>query len=77
MNNAFASIYTEEDCSTIPTHGLQPLSSISHLTISVERVAHLLEKIDAKKTGGIPAWFLKEFSIEISQDVTFDLQKFH
>ena len=33
----------------IPTHGLQPLSIISHLTISVEGV---LESTHTKKTGG-------------------------
>jgi len=73
FNNYFASIFTEEDCSTIPTHGSQPLSNISPLTISVEGVAHLLQKIDPNKTGGpdgIPARFLKELSLEIAPVLT-------
>ena len=73
LNNYFASIFTEEDHSIIPTHDTQPLSSISHLTISVEGVAHLLENIDIKKTGGpdgIPARLLKELSFEIAPVLT-------
>jgi len=74
FNNYFASIFTEEDCSTIPTHGSQPLSTIiSPLTTSVEGVAHLLQKIDPNKTGGpdgISARFLKELSLEIASVLT-------
>ena len=40
------SIFTKEDCSTIPPHDSQPLNNISALTISVEGVAHLLQNID-------------------------------
>ena len=67
------SIFTEEDCSIIPTHDTQLLSGISHLTISVVGVAHLLQNIDIKKTGildGIPARLLKELSFEIASVLT-------
>ena len=50
-----------------------PYYSISHLTISVQGVAHLLENIDIKKTGGpdgIPIRLLKELSFEITPVLT-------
>ena len=40
--NYFASIFTEEDSSTIPTHSSQPLHNINSLNVMVEGVAHLL-----------------------------------
>ena len=73
FNNYFASIFTKEDCSTIPPHDSQPLNNIPALTISVEGVAHLHQNIDPKKTGdpdGIPGKFLKELSFKIAPVLT-------
>ena len=73
FNNYFASIFTEEDSSTIPIHSSQPLHDINSLNITVKGVVHLLKNIDPKKTGGpdgMPARFLRELSFEIAPTLT-------
>jgi len=73
FNNYFASIFTEEDYSTVPTLNPQHLNDINPLTISTEGVAHLLQNIDPGKSGGpdgIPGRFLKELSFEIAPALT-------
>ena len=73
FNNYFASIFTEEDSSTIPIHSSQPLHDINSLNITVEGVAHLLKNIDSKKIRGpygMPARFLRELLFEIAPTLT-------
>ena len=76
FNNYFTSIFTQEDLSSLPELNDPPFPEISHISISVDGVANLLCNLNPHKATGpdrIPAYFLKECSIEIAPILTFNL----
>ena len=77
FNNYFTSIFTQEGLSSLPELNDSPFPKISHISISVDGVANLLRNLNPHKaTGpdGIPAYFLKECSIEIAPILTLIFQ---
>ena len=62
---------------SFPYHSYNPFPKVSHISISVDGVANLLHNLNPHKaTGsdGIPAYFLKECSIEIAPILTLIFQ---
>ena len=70
LNNYFSSVYTDENINEIPDVGENTTPGINPLIITVQGVPKQLDSLKPNKAGGpdeIPAWFLKEYSIEIAR----------
>ena len=73
LNNYFSSVYTDENINEIPDVGENPTPGINPLIITVHGVLKQLDSLKPNKAGGpdeIPAWFLKEYTIEIAPVLT-------
>lgn len=73
LNNYFSSVYTDGNINEIPDVGENPTPGINPLIITVQGVLKQLDSLKPNKAGGpdeIPAWFLKEYSIEIAPVLT-------
>ena len=66
-------MYADENINEIPDVGENPTPGINPLIITVQGVLKQLGSLKPNKAGGpdkIPAWFLKEYSIEIAPVLT-------
>ena len=66
-------MYTDKNINEIPDVGENPNPGINPLIITVQGVLKQLDSLKPNKAGGsdeIPAWFLKEYSIEIAPVLT-------
>jgi len=74
LANYFSSIFTTENIDYMPTLSRPDVPSI---VVNQQGVQHLLSKLQTHKSGGpdnIPAYFLKEVSVEIAPALTMIIQ---
>ena len=73
LNQQFASVFTQENLSTLPNLGPSPHPHIPHIVISAAGVAKLLHGLNPSKASGpdeVPARLLKECADELAPALT-------
>ena len=75
LNNQFASVFTNEDTTTLPELSPSPYPDMNHITIHTNGVAKMLRHIKAHKTTGpdeihVPARLLKEAADQLAPMLT-------
>ena len=78
LNRQYQSVFTNEDTSDIPTPDGKPYSSMPEITVSIEGVQKLLQKLNPQKACGpdqIPARILRDLADVIAPPLTLIFQK--
>ena len=78
LNRQYQSVFTNEDTSDIPTPDGEPYSSMPEITVSIEGVQKLLQKLNPQKACGpdqIPAKILRDLADVIAPPLTLIFQK--
>ena len=69
LNQQFASVFTEENLSTLPNLGPSPHPHIPSIVVNVTRVAKILHGLNptkASRPDEVPARLLKEFADQLA-----------